>query len=86
VDLCLWFLLIGKFDAEKSQEFQVTTQSVDNEKLELVVLRMYGEYLFTAPLSRSTQEIAKRIVIIKLSDDYPTSLSLEKVGPLKVKP
>jgi hypothetical protein len=71
----------GRAHGEQQEEFLVIDQSP-----EVVVLRIYGEYLITAPVDRSTKEVEKKFVILKLSDNSPTSLTLEKVGPLKVKP
>jgi hypothetical protein len=91
VIVVVWFFasfsfLIGYSQAQNRQEFQIMTHSSDDKKFELVVLRVYGDYLLTAPLTLSTKEIETKLVIFKLSDDSPTSLSLEKVGPLKIKP
>ena len=71
----------GKAQAHQQEEFLVIDHSP-----EVVVLRIYGEYLITAPFDRSTKEIEKKLYIFKLSDNSPTLLTLEKAGPLKVKP
>jgi hypothetical protein len=52
---------------------------------EVAVLRMYGEYVYTVPFNRGTKEFEKKLIIVKISD-IKTPLSLEKVGPLHVKP
>jgi hypothetical protein len=76
------FHRIGRNWAEKRQEYQVMTQSP-----ELVVLRVYGDYLITAPLIRdpSRNQVEKKLYILKLSEMEKIPLTLEKVGTLKVK-
>jgi hypothetical protein len=64
--------------------FQVI--AADSQRPEVVVLRIYGEYLITAPFDRSTREFEKKLYLLKISDMTKLPLTLEKVGPLKVKP
>jgi hypothetical protein len=77
------FRIAGTLVAQKQEVFPIITQSP-----EVVVLRSYGEYLFAAPLHRQTHEFEKKFVILKMAEaeKKPLTLSIEKVGPLRVKP
>jgi hypothetical protein len=74
----------GKGGAEQRTEFHVIAASPNHP--EVVLLRPYGDYLFTAPFNRQTGEIGRTLVILKLSDDSPVFMTLENIGRLKVKP
>jgi hypothetical protein len=54
---------------------------------ELVILRVYGDYLITAPLIRDVKgnQVETTLYILKMSEMDDTPLTLEKVGPLTVK-
>jgi hypothetical protein len=78
------FRLGGRADAQMKEEFQIVPQSSDVP--ELIVLRVYGDYLLTAPFNRSTKEVEKKLFILKVSEMGKTPLIMEKVGPLQVKP
>jgi hypothetical protein len=64
---------------------------VINHSPKLVVLRIYGDYLITAPLvtpvkSEGNNQVNKTLQILKLSEMDKTPLTLEKeLGPLTVK-
>ena len=82
------FYKAGKDVAERQEEFQVIPKSVGSKRPEVVVLRIYGDYLITAPLIRSSEknEVKKELYIFKISDEMSnTSLAREKIGPLKIK-
>ena len=53
------FLWGGRADAQRKEEFQVVPQSSDVP--EVVVLRVYGDYLLTVPFDRSTKEVEKKL-------------------------
>jgi hypothetical protein len=74
----------GAKAARQRGVFQVI--AADSQRPEVVVLRIYGEYLITAPFDRSTREFEKKLYLLKISDMTKLPLTLEKVGPLKVKP
>jgi hypothetical protein len=78
------FLWGGRADAQRKEEFQIVPQSSDVP--EVVVLRVYGDYLLTVPFDRSTKEVEKKLFILKVSEMAKTPLIREKVGPLQVKP
>jgi hypothetical protein len=77
---------LGKTKAKFKQNFHIVTQysGLSNE---LAVIHTYGEYLITAPLIRDTNgnQIENKLYILKLDEMKTTALTLEKVGPLKVK-
>jgi CDP-diglyceride synthetase len=74
----------GKRAAEHQKEFLVVNKSPDVPEA-LVVLQISGDYLVTRPLDRTTQEIEKKIYLLKMSEMAKTPLTTENVGPLKVK-
>jgi hypothetical protein len=74
----------GKEDAQSKKEFQVISQS--SSLPEVVVLRVYGDYLFAAPFDRSTKKVEKKLFILKISEIANAPLTTEQVGPLQVKP
>ena len=78
---------VGVSDAERRQEFRVIAQSREIPE-EVVVLRIYGDYLITAPIDRSVtpKEIKRTLYIFKIPEMAKTPLTTEKVGPLQVKP
>jgi hypothetical protein len=84
--LIIWYGLMTAHTAGRAQAHQQEEFLVIDHSPEVVVLRIYGEYLITAPFDRSTKEIEKKLYIFMLSDNSPTLLTLEKAGPLKVKP
>jgi hypothetical protein len=78
----------GKSDAAGYEWFQVIAASQDIP--EVVVLRVYGDYLITAPIvspvkQEGPNEIEKTLYILKLPDMSKIPLTLKKVGPLKLK-
>ena len=74
----------GRRHEERIQEFSVIVQSPDVIG-ELVVLPIYGEYLITAPLDRSTKTIERKLYILKLSEISEKPLVFDNIGPLKAK-
>jgi hypothetical protein len=78
------FYEIGSYMAKQEDEYHVINESLESPKL--VVLRMYGDYLITAPFDPETQEVKKDLYILKISEKEKAQLTAEKVGSLKVKP
>jgi hypothetical protein len=70
----------GRTYAENLEEFYVMAQSP-----EVVVLRIYSDHLITTPFDRLTKQVERKFYILKLSEIPTTPLSLEKIGPLKIK-
>jgi hypothetical protein len=58
----------------------------DGLRPEVVILRIYGEYLVTAPFDRADQTFEKKLYLLKISEMSTVPLTFEKVGPLPVKP
>jgi hypothetical protein len=79
----------GYNSAVRKNKFQILEYAKEGSKSELVVLRVYGEFLITAPLVRSVghgeNQIDRRFVVFKMSDNVPTSVKIEKVGKLRIK-
>jgi hypothetical protein len=74
----------GRYDAEHQEKFYVVKKFPDLPQV-LVVIQIHTDYLVTIPLDSSTQEVEKTIYLVKISEMGKTPLTLEKVGPLKVK-
>lgn len=53
---------------------------------EVVVLRIYGDYLVTAPFDRTTKQFEKKLSLLKISEMAEVPLTYEKAGPLHAKP
>jgi hypothetical protein len=74
----------GRTYASNLAMFQVVT--AESPRPEVVVLRIYGDYLITAPFDRSTKEFEKKLYLLKISEMAKTPLTYERVGPLRVRP
>jgi hypothetical protein len=75
----------GKEDAQSRKEFQVIAAQSPSLP-EVVVLRVYGDYLFAAPFDRSTKEVKKERFILKISEIADRPFTTEQIGPLQVMP
>jgi hypothetical protein len=73
---------IGYLEAKKEKNFQ--TVYSDATGLDLVVLRIYGEYLITAPLDRTAKTVERKLHVLKLENISQIPLAFENVSPLKV--
>jgi hypothetical protein len=73
----------GKKQAELQKVFSVVNQYPGTS--ELIVFRTYGDYFIAAPFNRSTREVEKTFYLLELSKLEKIPLTLEKIGPLKVK-
>lgn len=78
------FYKAGNDSARTSEIFYVIEKS--DEIPEVVVLRIYGDYLLTAPFNNLTNEIEKSLYILKMSEMSKIALISKKVGKLHVKP
>jgi hypothetical protein len=79
----------GRNYAKIQPEFQVIPKSTESNRPEVVILRIYGDNLITAPLvtpvkPEGNNQIEKTLYIFKLSEMDKTPLTLKKVGPLTV--
>jgi hypothetical protein len=84
-----YFRQTGKREAEGWKEFKVVAQYLNVP--EVVVIRIYGDYLIAVPLVRSTDktkknEVKKEFYLLKISEMSKIPLVTEEVGPLKVIP
>lgn len=70
----------GLAEAVKQKDFLVLGTSP-----EMVVLRIYGDKMITAPFDRKTQEVQSRFVIKKVGEDDNLVISPEEIGPLKLR-
>jgi hypothetical protein len=89
---------MARTDAKNQKVFRVVSQYSENEpefllpvfnhsaKEDRVILRIYSDYLITAPFNRSTKVIDKKLYILKMSDMSKIPLTTEEVGPLSLKP
>jgi hypothetical protein len=84
------FQKLGQSQAQEQEWFPVIgSQSFTSMQVpEVAVLRNYGEYLFTVPIIRKTDEhnkpkvqFEKKVFILKMSD-LKMPFSSEKIGPL----
>ena len=76
---------IGKLEAQHRQDFY-TVNYFPNLPESLAVMSISDDYIVTASFNRATREVERKIYIINKSEMGNTPLSLEKIGPLKVKP
>jgi hypothetical protein len=80
---------VGDRTAAIKKEFQILEYAKEGSNSELVVLRVYGDFLITAPLVRSVgrggNKIDRKFVVFKMSDNAPTSVKIEEVGTLRIK-
>jgi hypothetical protein len=79
----------GRNYAKIQPEFQVIPKSTESNRPEVVILRIYGDNLITAPVvtpvkPEGNNQIEKTLYIFKLSEMDKTPLTLKKVGPLTV--
>jgi hypothetical protein len=77
----------GQIAAQTSEIFNVIKES-PQLPVEVVVLRIYGDYLITAPLVRSTEpkQFKKTLYLLKISELSNIPLITEKLGRLDVEP
>jgi hypothetical protein len=74
-----WFA--GAYHAKSQEEFYILSQPT-----ELVVLRIYGNTLITAPFDRKTKQVKPEVLIYNVTKDVPLKLRKETVGPLHLHP
>jgi hypothetical protein len=72
-------IFVGNFEARKKTKFLVI-----NQTQELVVLRTYGDKLICAPFYRTTKEVKRTFIILKMAENPSLTLNPEKVGPLHI--
>jgi hypothetical protein len=70
---------------DKWEEFQIIPPSQNSGRQEVVVLRIYGDYLITAPFDETTKEIERKLYILKLDEISDMPLIYKKFGGLKPK-
>jgi hypothetical protein len=80
----LWFGLLLTYGAGRSAARNQRKFLITNTSPEMVVLRIYGDKMVCAPLSRSTGEVERRFVVLKVAEDPDLMLGLEEVGPLRL--
>ncbi|MCK4626284.1 MAG: hypothetical protein KAV00_13280 [Phycisphaerae bacterium] len=73
-------MLLGYARALNKKEFLVPSTAPN-----MVVLRINGDRLICAPFDRSTKEVEKKFLILKVGENPNMILHLEKVGPLRPK-
>lgn len=69
--------LAGEYHARHEEKFYVLTG-----KKELVILRMYGSNIISAPFNRKTKQVQPELKIYTLSQNAPISMHKENIGPL----
>jgi hypothetical protein len=74
----------GETAARQGEIFHVVNQYPGVP--EVVVILIYGESLVTIPFDRASQTFEKKLYLLKVSEMATVPITLEKVGPLRLKP
>lgn len=69
----------GEYSSFKKKDFLVL-----KNKPNIVVLKIYGDTIITAPFSKKTKTIRREVTVYKISDKDNLTLVSEKIGPLKL--
>jgi len=77
-------VIILAYVAGYTRAAKQTTYLVTSTSPEMVVLRIYGDNIISAPFSRNTREVKPSFVVLKVGDDYTLKLNYEHIGPLKL--
>ena len=70
----------GVWQARRQEHFFVPSIAPDT-----VVLRIYGNRLICAPVDRTTKQITRDFLFLRLGDDPEMVLRSERIGPLRPK-
>jgi hypothetical protein len=68
------------------KDARCSSGAAESPRPEVVVLRIYGDYLITAPFDRPGHTFEKKLYLLKISEMATVPLTYEEIGPLKVKP
>jgi hypothetical protein len=80
----LWSRGWGETAARQGEIFHVVNQYPGVP--EVVVILIYGESLVAIPFDRASQTFEKKLYLLKVSEMATVPITLEKVGPLRLKP
>lgn len=71
--------MAGKGWAQRERVFPVVKSSCPEQ----VIVAVYGDRLFIAPLDRQQKQVGRDITIRRITDDSPLTFKSEAVGPLE---